>query len=83
MFQVSRGLAERAALGWKSNHQQPSASTKFYRSTVYGFTMIYKGHGPGNYEDGNILVFSPEFSSSFVLFVRFAVLYVSLFGREV
>ena len=40
--------------------------------------MIYKGHGPGNYEDGNILVFSPEFSSSFVLFVRFAVLYVSL-----
>lgn len=44
--------------------------------------MIYKGHGPGNYEDGNILVFSPEFSSSFVLFVRFAVLYVSLFGRE-
>ena len=40
--------------------------------------MIYKGHGPGNYEDGNILVFSPEFSSSFVVFVRFAVLYVSL-----
>jgi hypothetical protein len=40
MFQVSRGLAERAALGWKSNHQQPSASTKFYRSTVLPFYRI-------------------------------------------